>query len=465
MSRMVALLALLLSALLAVSCTREGSPETVPATKAAASSHPSEAPRPAPGSDKAAETTRPRTAQPATKEPAPQPPEPDDFGEKLGEVLALEQDGRIFDAMKLCLEMRRRYKGHARAPSLDAVATRLRAEKRAAAELAGVIEKLTSPRADVAEVAKRRVRDAGDVGRILLRKTVRDKSDAVAVEAARLLIEVRDKRAPLAFASTLAKNPPKPLRAALCKGLAALADQADEEVCSPLWSAVRDDAALKNRDLADVLCAVLVKRCDGDERKFGEMVNDDDAYAKLSAYVRKALGSEDKAAAKWAGSAALAIGCAEKGLRGSYFEGMNFEKLVVERLDKRIDFTHTDLPYPDGGTTNVSVRWTGFLRVRRGGTFMFSVVSNDGERLWVNGLPLLNDWTLHEAAENLASVELTEGFHAIRFEYMNGEGEGRIKLSWSGPGFNMRLITEEDLRTLPWKGTSFRTLRHMGHVE
>ena len=454
MSRMTALLALLLSSLLAASCTTEDSPGTAPATKAAASPHPPPAPQTAQSSGRAAETTKPSTQQPGGKEPEPPPPEPDDFGEKLAEVLALEQDGRIFDAMKLCLDMRRRYKGHPKAMSLDAVATRLRAEKRAAAELAGVIEKLTSPGADVVEVAKRRVREAGDVGRILLRKTVRDKSDAVAVEAARLLIEVRDKRAPLAFSSKLAQNPPKPLRAALCKGLAALADLADEQVCAALWAAVRDDGALKNWELADVLCEVLTRRCDGSQSKFGEMLKDDDAYAKLSAYVRKALGSEDAAAAKWARSAALAIGCAEKGLRGSYFEGLNFEKLVVERLDKKIDFTHKDLPYPDGRTTNVSVRWTGFLRVRRGGTLMFSVVSNDGERLWVGGLPLLNDWTMHEAAENLASVELTEGFHAIRLEYMNGEADGRIKLSWSGPGFSMRLITEEDLRALPWKGTS-----------
>ena len=452
MSRMTALLALLLSALLAASCTTEHCPETAPATKAAASTHPPPAPQTAQSSERAAGTTKPSTQQPGVKEPEPPPPEPDDFGEKLAEVLALEQDGRIFDAMKLCLDMRRRCKGHPKAMSLDAVATRLRAEKRAAAELAGVIEKLTSPRADVAEVARRQVGEAGDVGRILLRKALRERSDDVAIEAARLLVELRDKRAPLAFSSKLAQNPPKPLRAALCKGLAALVDLADGKVCSSLWSAVRDDAALTNWDLADVLCVVLTKRCDGSQSKFGQTVKDGDAYAKLSAYVRKALGSEDATAAKWARSAALAIGCAEKGLRGSYFEGLNFEKLAVERLDKKIDFTHKDLPYPDGRTTNVSVRWTGFLRVRRGGTFMFSVVSNDGERLWVNGLPLLNDWTMHEAAENLASVELTEGFHTIKFEYMNGDSEGRIKLSWAGPGFGMRLITDEDLRTLPWKG-------------
>ena len=452
MGRMTPLLAALLPALLVGGCATEDRPETAPATKAAVSSHAPAAPQTAQGSGNAAEPTRPSTQEATAREPEPQPPAPDDFDGKLAEVLALEQEGRIFDAMKLCLGMRRDYKGHAKAMSLDAVATRLRAAKRTAAELTGVIEKLVSPRADVAEVARRQVTEAGDVGRILLRKTVRDRSDAVAAAAAGLLVELRDPRAPLAFAATLAHDPPKPLRAALCTGLAALVDLTDEQVCASLWAAVKDDEGLKNWDRAGVLCSVLTRRCGGDQKLFGEMVKDPDAHAKLSAYVRKALGSEDAAAAEWARSAALTVGCAEKGLRGSYFEGLNFEKLVAERLDAKVDFTHKSLAYPEGRANNASVRWTGFLRVQRGGTFMFSVVSDDGERLWVNNLPLLDDWTMHGAAENLASVELTEGFHPLRLEYMNGDGGGCIKLSWSGPGFSMRLITAEDLRTLPWKG-------------
>ena len=452
MSRTTALVAVLLSTLLVGSCARDDGPETAPATKGAASSRPPESPPPEKGHDTVGETAKPATGRPTTKEPAPQPPAPDPFDEALAEVRALEQDARIFDAMKRCRDMRRRFKGHARAPSLDAVASRLRAEKRTVAAMAGVVEKLTSPRAEVAEVARGQVREAGAIGRILLRKALRERSDEVAVAAARLLVELRDNGAPLAFSAKLAQHPPEPLRAVLCKGLAALAGLADQEVCSALWPAVRDDAALENWDVAGVLCAVLATRCGGDPKQFGELAKDDQAYARLSAYVRRALGAEDAAAAAWARSAALAIGCAEQGLRGSYFEGLNFEKLVVERLDTAIDLTHKDLPFPDGRTENVSVRWTGFLRVKRRGTFMFSVVSDDGERLWVNGLPLLNDWTMHLAAENLASVELAKGFHPIRFEYMNGEGEGRVKLSWSGPGFGMRPVTGEDLRTLPWKG-------------
>ena len=66
-------------------------------------------------------------------------------------------------------------------------------------------------------------------------------------------------------------------------------------------------------------------------------------HATLTAYVKRALVCDDEATAEWGRARALAIGCAEKGLRGSYYEGRNFEKLVAERLDPAIDFTEKNL--------------------------------------------------------------------------------------------------------------------------
>jgi len=417
----------------------------VPARKEAAP------PQPPPEEEPGEKQAEPQAKRPTTKEPAAPAREPDDFDEKLGEVLALEEDARIFEAMKLCRDLRVRFKEHPKVMQLDGVATRLRAEKLAAAGMPAVIEKLGSEDSEVAKVARASLKEAGQLGAIFLRKAVRERADTVAIEAAKLLAAIRDARAPHTFATRLTEDPPKPLRAALCKGLAELGDLVDAETCASLYAAVKGDAEMKHWDRADVLCAVLEKRCRGDGEKFGEFLKDEEAHATLVAYVRKALESGNEALAAWGEGRAPGVGCLAKGVRGSYYAGIDFEKLLLEQLDAKIDFTEKTLPFPEGKVENVSVRWTGLFRVRIPGTFMFIVESDDGERLWVDDLELLNDWTMHAAEENQASVELTKGFHALKLEYMNGKGEAAIRLYWTGPGFNKRLMTDRDLLTLPWK--------------
>jgi hypothetical protein len=204
--------------------------------------------------------------------------------------------------------------------------------------------------------------------------------------------------------------------------------------------------------VADVLCAALAKRCGGDAAKLGELLGDPAAAGALKAYVAKAIDSNDEPAANWARSVAPVVGVLVNGLRGSYFQGASFEKLLFERLDTKIDFTDKSLPFPEGKGGAVSVRWTGYLLVDKDGNYMIASGFDGGQRLWIDGKLILEDWTEHGATEQQASVKLLKGFHEIKLEYMNSKGEARISLSWDGPGFTRRVIAADALRTLPWKG-------------
>jgi len=370
----------------------------------------------------------------------------------LEKILALEREGQFAEAMQLCREALSRLRGHPRASILLAISARLRDEKQAAAKLAFAIRKLTSPSPSEAEVARRELLAAGDAAFILLSKILRDESGDRALQAAKVLVEARDKRAPQAFVAKLATTPAGPLRTALCDGLKTLADLAGKEVFSILYAAVNDDTAAKNADVADVLCVVLDKRCGGDAAKLGELVGDPTAGETLKAYVAKAIESGNPATADWARAAAPVVGALAKGLRGSYFQGTNFEKLLFERLDAQIDFTEKTLPFPGGKAQSVSARWTGYLVVERDGNYMIAAEFDDIARAWIDGKLVIEGQTKFGAAEQQASVTLRKGFHELKVEFVNSKGPAQISLFWDGPGFGRCPLAGDALGTLPWKG-------------
>ena len=400
-----------------------------------------------------------------------------EFDEAVEKILALEQEAQFAEAMQLCREAVSRLGNHPKASALLEISTRLRDEKQAAAQLTFALRKLTSSSPGEAEVARRELLEAGDVAFILLSKILRDESGDLALQAAKLLVEARDQRAPQAFAAKLATTPPGPLRTALCDGLKTLADLAGKEVFSTLYAALRDEGkgtrgegrgkreeqnpkALDPRtsglapssDVAGVLCAALGTRCGGDAAKLGQLVGDPAAAETLKAYIAKAIESDDAATADWARAAAPLFGVLAKGLHGSYFQGTNFEKLLFERLDTQIDFTEKTLPFPEGKAESVSVRWTGYLVVERDGNYMIASEFDDIARAWIDGKLILEGQAEHGAAEQQASVTLRKGFHELKVEFVNSKGPAQITLSWDGPGFGRRPIAGDALSTLPWKG-------------
>ena len=445
MRRVITIATLVLCGLLAGGCGKEEAP-TPKVTE----------PPPAPPEKVAAKEPapkpEPKQEEPKAKEPEAPAPSAEELDAMVEKILGLEQDGQFAEAMQLCREASSRFRAHPKATALLEISARLREERKAAVQLPFAIQKLTSPDPDVAQVASRELLEAGDVALILLRKALRNDDGDLAVQATKLLAHARDKRAAQPFVAKLLKSPPAPLRKALCEGLKALVDVAGRDVFSALYTLVKDDEAAKNWELAGILCVAFDKRCGGKALKFEELVGDPAAAKTLEAYVAKAIEAYDPIVAEWARSAAPLMGVVATGLRGSYFQGTNFEKLVFERLDPKIDFTDKTLGFPDGKADAVSVRWTGYLLVQRDGNYMIISESDDGQKLWIDGKLQIDDWGEHGPQEQRAGLVLRKGFHEIKIDYMNSSGQGLIKLSWDGPGFNNAVIPPSAFRTLPWKG-------------
>ncbi len=449
--------AVVLSAFLAGGCERLKKWTARPASGGEGKT-PTEVAKPAPAARKApepgptSEQTRPSGKKPLAGKSEPAPPY--ELDRVLKEILTLEEDTKFSEALKLCRETRRIFRAHPRRRELDAVMQRLNRKRRVIFErdLPFAIKSLGSDRDEEVEIAKDKLVEAGEVAGVFLLKALHDETGRLAAEAARVLVELRDERAPRAFVDKLQMKPKEPLRSALRDGLRELAGKPDGELLREILPLVARDEDFSWRDLAGYLCAVLETACDGDAAKFNKLLGDADAHGKIRRYVKSAMDSRDEAAAGWATAYAALVGVLVDGMRGSYYHGINFEKLVHEQLDSRIDVPNRSFPYPDGRQDNISVRWTGRIRVKTPGRYTFYSASDDGQRLWVNGTQLIDDWNIHGVLERRGAIELGPGLHLLKVEFMQVGGDAVIKVSWEGPGIEKQVITDENLYTTPWKG-------------
>jgi hypothetical protein len=121
------------------------------------------------------------------------------------------------------------------------------------------------------------------------------------------------------------------------------------------------------------------------------------------------------------------------GLAATYFDTATFGGATLARRDATVDFTW-GLGSPAAGIAadTFSVRWTGQVEAPFSGTYTFYTQSDDGVRLWVNGQPLVDNWTLHGSTENSGTIVLTAGQrYPIRMEFFENTGAATAKLLWS----------------------------------
>ncbi len=72
------------------------------------------------------------------------------------------------------------------------------------------------------------------------------------------------------------------------------------------------------------------------------------------------------------------------------------------------------------------MRWSGTILAPATGTYRFQTVSDDGIRLWVNGVQLINNWTAHSSTTNTSgTINLVAGTrYTITLEYYEGARHG-----------------------------------------
>lgn len=392
-------------------------------------------------------------AEPNTPQVNPNEPnwEEGDFDKALNKVRALEEQARFSQAIREVFAMQKRFKGHPQTDELNAVLARLRDHREASPSVTFALKQLTSDVPTERFTAARTLRDAGETGLIYLRKTLRNDSGEQTVKAAQWLGEWHDDKALPIFVEILRNKPSDAMHTQITAALANWPDPLPADVLKGLLPLIRKDESFRQVKLADALAEAARTQANGQPAKFNELLDSNDAFATLKAYMEKAAKSDNPAAIAVAARYAGLMGLYQKGLRGEYYHGDSFDKRVMTRLDESINFPDGDgsqFKYPKGRKSEISIRWTGLLLVPEDGTYTLIAGSDDGKRIWIDGEKVLSDWTDQGMDRETTKLNLKAGLVPIKVEYYQGDGGAGIILKWKKPGADEEeFIGPENLRT------------------
>jgi len=109
---------------------------------------------------------------------------------------------------------------------------------------------------------------------------------------------------------------------------------------------------------------------------------------------------------------------------------------VATRVDSQVAFDWHGRPPAEGmAARGWSARWTGTLTAPAPGTYTFSLTSDDGGRLYVDGVQVIDNWRPQAATTETGKVTLRAGQAVpIEVDYFQARGGSSLILGWQPPG-------------------------------
>jgi hypothetical protein len=135
------------------------------------------------------------------------------------------------------------------------------------------------------------------------------------------------------------------------------------------------------------------------------------------------------------------------GLTGQYFDNKDLTGASVSRTDATVNFTWgLGSPASSIAVDTFSARWTGQVQAQHTQTYTFYVTSDDGARLWVNGVQIINKWIDQSSTEWSGSIALTAGTkYDIKLEYFENGVDAAAQLRWSSASTAKSIIPSSQL--------------------
>lgn len=85
------------------------------------------------------------------------------------------------------------------------------------------------------------------------------------------------------------------------------------------------------------------------------------------------------------------------------------------------------------------------ININISGDYKFYTKSDDGSKLYIDGVLVVNNDGVHDVQEASGVKNLSADKHTIRVEYFQAAGEAALEVSYEGPGFSKRIIPETAL--------------------
>jgi hypothetical protein len=131
------------------------------------------------------------------------------------------------------------------------------------------------------------------------------------------------------------------------------------------------------------------------------------------------------------------------GLRGEYYNSLDFSNLVLSRTDPQVRFDWgVGSPDPVVNIDNFCVRWIGEVETAFSETYKFFTRTDEGARLWVDGQLLVNRWVDQSTTEHYGSIALEAGIHSIQMDYYERSSGAVAELRWESPSTPKQFIPQ-----------------------
>jgi len=126
---------------------------------------------------------------------------------------------------------------------------------------------------------------------------------------------------------------------------------------------------------------------------------------------------------------------AQNGLKADYYDGTNFDRFVGTKIETNIDYYWNETaPFQNMNPNECSVRWTGRLKAPATGEFTFSARVDDGIRVWVGNVQIIDNWQLNDVGYSKGNIKMEKGvYYDLKVEYFNALHEAEIKFLWTLP--------------------------------
>ncbi|MRN55605.1 glycosyl hydrolase [Paenibacillus monticola] len=164
---------------------------------------------------------------------------------------------------------------------------------------------------------------------------------------------------------------------------------------------------------------------------WGKLLYDNNKEAVIKAFMNDAftLTRDEYAATRVSEGNDVHI----NGLLGQYFNNATLSGTTeLVRTDANINFIWRQAaPAPGIQADLFSVRWSGRLSAVYSESYNIYSSSDDGMRVWIDGVLIIDSWVKQSGQERKGSVNLIAGkLHEVKVEYFENQGDARAVLMW-----------------------------------
>lgn len=136
------------------------------------------------------------------------------------------------------------------------------------------------------------------------------------------------------------------------------------------------------------------------------------------------------------------------GLRGFYYSNTSLSGTpFASKIDTTINFNWSVTPFPGINISRFSVLWAGQIQPIYSEEYTFETRVNDGVRLWVNNVLIIDRWTKSVTADiNTGKIKLEAGVkYNIVLQYFQDGNSASALLSWSSKSQDYQVIRKSRL--------------------